>query len=894
VGAAGAGGRTDPFWAWDPGELFGRVESAPGGLTADQAAARRLSVGPNQLGEGRRTDLPALIAQQLASPIVLILLAATILAGFLGDPSDAAIVLAIVALSAALGVWQEHGASQAVKRLLAQVATQARVVRDGVACDVALADVVPGDVALLDAGRSVPGDGRLLEARDLFVSEAPLTGESEPAEKAAGVSPPDAPLARRPGAVFLGTHVVSGVARVLIVRTGPRTELGRVAARVAARPPETEFERGLRRFGYLLMEVTLLLVLAIFAVNVYFERPVLESLMFSLALAIGLTPQLLPAIVAVNLARGASRMAAEKTIVRRLASIENLGSMTVLCADKTGTLTEGRLAFDAAVDADGAASPRALRLAFLNAAHETGYASPLDQALRELAVAPVDPADKRDEIPFDFVRRRLSVLVGLDGGLMITKGAVGAVLDVCDSVETAAGVVPLAGRRAAIEAAFTRACDDGLRVIGVAFRPLPGRAAVARDDEHGMTFAGLLRFHDPPKSDAPAALAELAGLGVALKIVTGDNAVAARALARRLGRPAPVIATGTDLRHAAAGALPALARKVDIFAEVEPTQKEQIVSALRRAGHVVGFLGDGINDAPALHAADVGISVAGAADVAREAADIVLLEPGLAVVARGLREGRKTFANTLKYVFMATSANFGNMFSMAGASLFLPFLPLMPKQVLLTNVLTDLPEMAIASDSVDDEAVAQPRRWDVGLVRRFMIVFGLLSSVFDYLTFGVLLRQVGARPAAFRTGWFIESVLSAASVVLVVRSQRPLGQSRPGRALVRATALCLAATVALPFSPLAAPLGLAPPAPRVLALIAAIVGAYVAAAEAVKRWFFRSLRGGGAPPARGLVEVGIPSAKHSGHEPRELDDLANQAPAGRRPDALAGRASPDG
>jgi Mg2+-importing ATPase len=836
---AATGGEQEAFWAETSEQLFRRLGSSPEGLRSSDADERRGRLGPNLLVQGRRTDLPALIIGQLASPIVLILLAATVLAAFLGDAGDAAIVLAIVAVSAAIGVWQEHGASQAVKQLLAQVATRARVLRDGQVREIPLADVVPGDVALLDAGRSIPGDGVLLEARDLFVSEAALTGESEPAEKAAGPNPADAPLARRQGAVFLGTHAVSGVARMLIVQTGARTELGKVVAHVAARPPETEFEHGLRKFGYLLMEVTLLLVLGIFAVNVYFNRPVLESLMFSLALAIGLTPQLLPAIVAVNLARGASRMAAQKTIVRRLASIENLGSMTLLCSDKTGTLTEGRLAFDAAVDADGKPSDRVLRLAFLNAAHETGYASPLDQTLREQAAAPVDPAQKRDEIPFDFVRRRLSVLLDQDGGLLITKGAVGAVLDVCDSVETPAGVVPLDGRRAAIEGTFTSACDAGLRVIGVATRALPGRVSVTRADEQGMTFAGLVRFHDPPKKDVREAIDQLARLGVGLKIVTGDNAPAARALCRALGMPAPVVRTGTELRRAAASALPALARTADVFAEVEPTQKEQIVTALRHAGHVVGFMGDGINDAPALHAADVGISVAGAADVAREAADIVLLEKELGVVARGLREGRRTFANTLKYVFMATSANFGNMFSMAGASLFLPFLPLVPKQVLLTNLLTDLPEMAIASDNVDPEAVERPRRWDVGLVRRFMIVFGLLSSVFDYMTFGALLWLVGPNPAAFRTGWFIESVLSAASVVLVIRSQRRFGKSRPGRSLARATAGCLIATVALPFSPLAEPLGLARPKPAVLGLIAVIVVVYVFSAEGVKRWFFR-------------------------------------------------------
>jgi Mg2+-importing ATPase len=834
------GGEPEAFWSFAEDDLTQRLGASSAGLTDDEAAVRLRDLGPNQLVGSRRTDLPALIFGQLASPIVLILLAATGLAFFLGDATDAGIVLAIVGASAALGVWQERGAAHAVQALLAQVATRAQVWRGGRVREVPVAEVVPGDVALLNAGRSVPGDGILLEARDLFVSEAALTGESEPAEKAPGPTPADTPLARRSGAVFRGTQVISGSARVLIVKTGTRTELGRVAAHVATRAPETDFERGLRRFGYLLMEVTLLLVLGIFAANVYFDRPVLESLMFSLALAIGLTPQLLPAIVAVNLARGASRMAAEKTIVRRLASIENLGSMTVLCCDKTGTLTEGRLTFEGATDADGKESARVLWLAFLNAAHETGYASPLDEALRALAVAPVDVAQKRDEIPFDFVRRRLSVLVDVDGGTLITKGAVSAVLEVCDTVETTAGVVLLDGdgRRAAVETAFTQACEAGLRVIAVAYRPMPGIAHVARTDEHGMTFAGLVRFHDPPKPDVRAALDELARLGVAVKIVTGDNAVAARALARRIGHDKAVIATGADLRKAAASALPALTRSVDVFAEVEPTQKEQIVTALRRAGQVVGFLGDGINDAPALHAADVGISVAGAADVAREAADIVLLEKHLGVVARGLREGRRTFVNTLKYVFMATSANFGNMFSMAGASLFLPFLPLVPKQVLLTNLLTDLPEMAIASDNVDHEATALPQRWDIHLVRRFMLLFGLLSSVFDYLTFGALLFLGGASPRTFRTGWFIESVVSAASVVLVVRSRRRLGRSRPGRSLVRATAVCVAITVLLPFSPLAGPLGLAAPRPVVLLLICAIVALYVAMAELLKRRFY--------------------------------------------------------
>jgi Mg2+-importing ATPase len=586
------------------------------------------------------------------------------------------------------------------------------------------------------------------------------------------------------------------------------------------------------------------LVMAIFAINVYFHRPVLEAFLFSLALAVGLTPQLLPAIISINLAHGAKRMAQAKVIVRRLSSIENFGSMNVLCSDKTGTLTEGVVRLRSALDVHGQESEKVLLYAYLNAFHETGFTNPIDEAIRTHRPFDVSAYEKLGELPYDFIRKRLSILVSQgDRRLMVTKGALENVLAVCSTAETSEGpTVDIATVRGEIDRHFAELSSQGLRTLGVAYRDVGSSSRITKEHEASMVFLGLLVLYDPPKPGIVDTIDHLARLGVSLKMITGDNRLVAAHAARQVGLSCARILTGPQLRQLSDEALLQRVNTVCVFAEVEPNQKERIIVALKKAGNVVGYMGDGINDASALHAADVGISVDSAVDVAKEAADIVLLEKDLEVLVQGVREGRITFANTLKYVFMATSANFGNMFSMAGASLFLPFLPLLPKQILLTNLMTDFPEMTIATDSVDPEMVEQPRRWDVRFIRNFMLTFGLVSSVFDYLTFGVLLWFLHATPEQFRTGWFLESVISASLIVLVIRTRRPFFKSKPGRHLLVATGVIVAVTFILPYTPLREILGFTPMPWPFLVVLGGILTLYIVAAELAKLVFYRRAR----------------------------------------------------
>ena len=783
---------------------------------------------------------------QFTSPIILILLFAAGLSLYLHDVLDSVIILVIVFISGLLGFWQEYRASNAVARLLERVRATATIVRDGRPIEVPPGDIVPGDVVLLSAGAAVPADGRILESRDLFVDESALTGESYPAEKAAGLVAADAALAGRTNALFVGSHVISGTARALVVRTGQETEYGDIAARLRQRAPPTEFERGLTRFGALLLRVTMLLVLAIFAANVYLHRPVVDSLLFALALAVGLTPELLPAIVSVTLARGAQRMARDGVIVRRLNAIENFGSMDVLCSDKTGTLTEGVVVLHGAVDVAGQPSEEVLRLAVLNATFQSGFRNPIDEALRGQAVDGLDRYAKVDEVPYDFIRKRLSIVVENRGDTgdrhtMITKGALRQVLAVCRDVEGPAGRQPLAAVEAGVLSRFEAWSRDGIRVLGVATRDVTGDPLITAEDEQDMTFAGFVLLEDPPKAGAVDALRELRRLGVRLKIITGDNRLIAGRLGRQFELEATEVLTGPELQHLSETALARRVTEVDVFAETEPHQKVRILSALRRAGGVVGFLGDGINDATALHTADVGISVEGAVDVAREAADIVLLERDLGVLARGVRNGRVTFANTLKYVFITTSANFGNMVSMAGISVVLPFLPLLPKQILLNNFLSDLPSLTIAADSVDPEMMDRPRRWDVRLIRNFMITFGLVSSVFDFVTFGALLLLLRASEIQFQTGWFIESLMTELFIVLVIRTRRRFYRSKPASLLTWATLLVAGTTILLPYSPFRGLFGFTPLPPLFLATLLGITAAYLVASEVTKGIFYRRM-----------------------------------------------------
>jgi P-type Mg2+ transporter len=834
---------TPAFWNRPAAEVLAGLETTPAGLSAAEAASRLTRYASRRLVPKKRTDAATLLLGQFSSPIVLLLLGATAISLFLRNTTDAAIILVIVVASGLLGFWQERGAAGAVEKLLSLVEVKAQVLRGGTPQGVPLAEVVPGDVVLLSAGATAPGDCLLLETRDLFADEATLTGETFPAEKVVAVLPVGTPLGKRTNAVFLGTHMVSGTATAVVAAIGRDTEFGAVADRLKLRPPETDFERGVRRFGYLLMEVTLLLVIGIFAFNVYLHRPVLDSFLFSMALAVGLTPQLLPAIVSINLAQGARRMCEHKVIVKRLAAIENFGSMDVLCTDKTGTITEGVVTLQSVTDLEGQESDLALRYAYLNASFQTGFSSPIDEAIRKYRPIDIAAWKKLDEVPYDFLRKRLSVLAaGPEGTVMITKGALAQVLEVCTTAESEVGAsVPLASVRAQIDARFAAYSASGQRTLGLACKKLGGETRIGKDSESDMSFLGFILFADPPKPGIEATIGRLRALGVSLKVITGDNVLVAATVARKIGLGDAPVLSGHELAAMSDGALLNRVGQVDVFAEVEPNQEERLILALRKAGHVVGYMGDGINDASALHAADVGLSVEGAVDVAKQVADIVLLEKNLDVLIEGVREGRITFANTLKYVLMATSANFGNMFSMAGVSLLLPFLPLLPKQILLTNLLTDLPEMTIASDNVDSEMLVRPRRWDIGFIRSFMLTFGVLSSVFDYLTFGALLYILHAGTEQFRTGWFVESVLSAALVVLVVRSRHPFFRSRPGTHLMLATLGVVGATLVLPFLPVAPLLGMTPLPLLFLALLGLIVMMYIASAELAKRVFYRIL-----------------------------------------------------
>jgi len=832
------------FWSISTEELLKSLNATSVGLTSDEVRKRLISYGSNRLNQPKRWVTLTLIISQFKSPIILILLVATVLSFFLHDTADALIILLIVLVSGLLGFWQEHSASNAISKLLALVQIRSNVLRDGSEKEVPVEGIVPGDIVILNAGDIVPGDCVLLESKDLFVDEAMLTGETFPVEKSVSVLAVDTALSQRTNTIWMGTHVVSGSASAIVTLTGKKTEFGKVSERLKLKSPETEFEHGIRRFGYFLGEVTLVLVVIIFAVNVFLKKPVLDSFLFSLALAVGLTPQLLPAIISINLSHGAKKMAQKKVIVKRLASIENFGSMNVLCSDKTGTLTEGIVKVESALDVTGVASDKVFLYAYLNAFYETGFTNPIDVAILSDRKIDLSEYHKQDEIPYDFLRKRLSIAVKSgDSYTIVTKGALTNILEICSSVETVDGkIIEIASFQAQIQKHFEEFSSKGFRTLGIAYKSLLSDSAITKNDEKDMTFLGFLTLFDPPKANITDTINALKQLGVSLKVITGDNHLVAANLSKKMGLSDTNIITGTELRNMSDAALIGSVSRVDVFAEIEPNQKERIINALRKAGNVVGYIGDGINDASALHAADVGISVDTAADVAKDAADIVLLEKDLGVLVEGVREGRTTFANTLKYVFMATSANFGNMFSMAGISLFIPFLPLLPKQILLTNLMTDFPEMAIATDNVDEQMINYPRRWDIKAIRKFMITFGLVSSIFDYLTFGLLLLVLHANEGQFRTGWFLESVISASIIVLVIRSRKPFFRSKPGKYLLFATLTITIITVVLPFTPLGNIFGFSPLKLSTYFLILLIVVMYIIAAEITKSIFYKRVK----------------------------------------------------
>ncbi len=817
------------------------AEPSASGLTTAEAASRLKSFGTNQPGAERASGPLRELLSQFKSPLVLLLVGAGLVSAIVGELTDALIVLAIVLASTVLGWWQEHRAGKAVAALRARITARSRVVRDGKELVVPSAEVVPGDVVLLSAGALIPADGRVIAAKDLFISEAVLTGETFPVEKRPGSVPGTTPVGQRTNAVFAGTNVRSGTGRVVVTETGVHTLFGGIAGRLSTDAPETDFERGLRQFGVLLSQSMLALTLVVFAVNVVGHKAVVESLLFSVALAVGLAPELLPAILAVNLARGATAMAKHGVIVRRLSAIEDFGAVDVLCTDKTGTITEGVVRLDGAVDAAGEPSPDVQQLAAWNACLQTGLPNPLDEALQAAGPKPGPEVVAVDEVPYDFERKRLTVVVEIGGKRrLITKGAVPTTLPLC--TRTGGGLpVVLPALEARVEA-WGR---QGFRVIAVASRDVEVKDHYSRQDEADLQLDGFLLFFDPPKPGAAEAIQALHKLGVALRIITGDSRHAAAHVAEAVGMKAPRVLTGAELDGLSAEAIGAAIEKVDVFAEVDPTQKERVIVALRKRGHVVGYMGDGINDAPALHAASVGISVDTAVDVAREAADLVLLERDLDVLRAGILEGRTTFANTLKYVRTTESANLGNMLSMAATSVFLPFLPLTATQILLNNFLSDIPAMAIAGDNVDDDELRQPESWDMPALRRFMFGFGGISAAFDGLTFATLLWLFHASADLFRTAWFVESLLTELVVALLVRTRKLAWTSRPGRGLWMSSLGVGLFAVILPYLPGVAFFGLIPLPIGVLAAMLAITLAYALTVELAKR-FVRATK----PPRR--------------------------------------------
>lgn len=815
------------------------------GLTTLEAEERLSEYGPNDPTPVRRGALAFELLVLFLNPLVIILLVASLVSAILGQTVDAGIIFLMVVLGVTINFIQTYRSQRAIRRLREHVSLTATVLRDGKWQEVKRHEVVPDDVVRLSAGDLVPADGRLFEARDLYVQQATLTGESMPAEKEA--RPGDRSTEGTPLAldlVFLGTSVVSGTGVVRITATGPHTAFGAIAERLADRPEDTEFERGLRSFGMLIMRAVFFLVLFILVVRVALHKDAFESFVFAVALAVGLTPEFLPMITSVTLARGAVRMARDQVVVKHLPAIQNFGSIDVLCSDKTGTLTTGIMSLNCSVDACGQPSNRPLALAFLNSKFETGIRSPLDAAILRDARQDSDDYRKRDEIPFDFNRRRLSIVVERKGSqgmeqLLVTKGAPEGIIELCESYEASGktcALEPHAVKQA--KGIYEELCSKGLRVLAVAYRPVQSSDGFSVADEHSLILAGFLAFADPPTSDAATSLAAMKRDGVEVKILTGDNELVARHICAQVGLENPITVLGEELEQTSDLALGHVVEQTVVFARVSPMQKLRIIHALKHRGHVVGYIGDGINDAPSLHAADVGISVATAVDVARDAADIILLQPGLGILHRGIIEGRKASANVLKYLLMGTSSNFGNMFSMAGASLFLPFLPMLSTQILLNNFLYDTAQITIPSDNVDEAYIRSPQRWDMRLVRNFMIFIGPISSIYDFLTFFVLLHFFHASEPLFHTGWFVESLATQTLVLFVIRTRGNPLRSRPSLPLTVTTILIVLVGVLLPFSPLTSVLGFTPLPGPFFTFLAISTATYLFLVEIAKRRLF--------------------------------------------------------
>ena len=818
-----------------------QTQTAITGLTPQEAAARLDQFGPNEPTATQHHSFLSDFLHAFSNPLVLILVIAAIVSGFMGEAVDAGIIGVIVLLSAAINVTQSYRSQSAMERLRDQVAPTASVLRGGEWKEIRRHDVVPGDIVRLTAGDLVPADARLLVARDVYVQQAALTGESLPCEKEATGEPASAKAESR-NMVFLGTSMVSGTATAEVVATGPRTAFGDIAARLAARPEETAFDRGLRNFSQLLARTVLFLVIFLIVASILRHRDAFQSLLFAVALAVGLTPEFLPMITSVTLSKGAVAMARKKVIVKHLSAIQNLGSLDVLCSDKTGTLTAGTMSLDRSLDPFGNPLQRALELAYLNSKFETGIRSPLDDVILHQAPPPgIEGYSKRDEIPFDFERRRLSVVVEHQSRrLLITKGAPEGILPLLSSYERDGKVQPIdADTAKRFQQTSNELNSQGFRSLAVAYVEVPSRPNYSVGDERNLILTGFLSFSDEPLADAAQVMKSLKQDGVEVKVISGDNDRVTGHVCAQVGIASGHILTGDELERMTDPALGHAVEGTRVFARISPAQKNRILLALKHNGHAVGFMGDGINDAPSLHAADVGISVSSAVDVARDSADVILVEPGLRVLHDGIIEGRKAFGNVMKYLLMGTSSNFGNVLSMAVASFFLPFLPMLPAQILLNNLLYDVGQLTIPTDNVDETYLQKPQRWDISLIRNFMVFIGPISSLFDFLTFYVLLHVFRASEAQFHTGWFVESLATQTLVLFVIRTSKNPLRSRPSRPLLATCLAVVAIGIYLPFSPLAGMLGFTPLPGSYFAFVAVATGAYLLLVEAAKRRLLR-------------------------------------------------------
>lgn len=835
--------------------------TAIGGLTEEQARQRIQTFGENAPDRSRRAHWSADLLSRFKNPLVLILLSAGLVSSLTGEMAGSIIIFAIITISVTMDFFQQFRADRAVEKLSASVSLSSSVMRDGQKKIIPSKEIVPGDLVLLSAGDLIPADGFLTESRDFFVNQSMLTGETYPVEKstieaAEGTlkeacqpeilqSKLDESDLNAPHFVFAGSSVVSGIAHLQIICTGKNTVLGGISGSLAKRRPETSFEVGVRKFGMFIMRITLVLVVFAFAVNVAFHRPLLQSLLFGVALAVGLTPELLPMVITVTLTGGALKMSKAHVIVKRLSAVQDLGSMEILCTDKTGTLTEGKIALEKHVDCQGNESERVLELAYVNSFFETGVKSPLDKAILAHEELDVSNWKKLDEVPFDFERRRVSVLAQSNGRRVLTvKGAPDSILNLCTEFEWSNGLpaalTPECRKR--INLLFEKLANEGFHILGIAYKNVEENHDHARlDDETELVFAGFAAFLDPPKQSAVEAIKELQADNVEVKILSGDHELVAKYVCEKLDFAIKGILTGAELNKLDDHALQARAVTTNLFCRVNPAQKTRVINALKGRGNVVGFLGDGINDAPSLHSADVGISVDTAVDVAKQAADLVLLKHDLKVLHAGIREGRKAFGNVQKYILMATSSNFGNMFSMAIATVFLPFLPMLPVQILLNNLLYDLSELALPTDNVDEEVLSKPTHGDVNFIRRFMLTIGPISSIFDFITFFLLVAVLKADEALFHAGWFVESLATQVLVIFVIRTRRSCFASRPGKFLSILSLATVAGACLLTLPPLGVNFGFKPLPAEFYAILACIAVVYLSAVEISKRLFYRAV-----------------------------------------------------